>query len=148
MRRRATVAALLVGALALGGAACSGDDDNESSGENQVCSAFAQVVSSIEDIQDVNVHDEGTQALLVSVQQLNSTLAQLGREVSDALQPAVEQFQDDLGTVEDTLEEAGDQPTDAQLDQVESEVQTAVESARTAVSSAGDNVPDCNLTLD
>jgi gas vesicle protein len=147
MRRRATVAALLVGALALGGAACS-DDDNESSSENQVCSAFAQVVSSIEDIQDVNVHDEGTQALLVSVQQLNSTLAQLGREVSDALKPAVEQFQDDLGTVEDTLEEVGDQPTDAQLDQVESEVTTAVASARAAVSSAGDNVPDCNLTLD
>jgi hypothetical protein len=82
------------------------------------------------------------------VEQLGSTLAQLSREVSDALQPTVEQFQDDLGTVEDTLNDIGDQPTDAQLDQVEDEIETAVASARAAVSAAGDDLPDCNLTLD
>jgi hypothetical protein len=146
MSRRVTAAVLVAGALALGGAACS--DDDESSSETEVCSAFSQVIRAVDDIQDVEVHDEGAEALLVSVEQLGSTLAQLGREVSDALQPAVEQLQDDLGTVEDTLNDIGDQPTDAQLDQVEDEIETAVASARAAVSAAGDDLPDCNLTLD
>ena len=147
MRTRTAAAAMLVSALAIGGVACS-SDDTESKGTNEVCSAFAQVVNSLEGIQDVNVHDEGTQALAVSIQQLGSTLAQLAGEVSDALKPAVQELQTDVSTINETIDGLGSQPTDAQLNDLESQIKTAGASAKTAVSSANTELPDCNLTLD
>ena len=97
----------LVLALSLIGLACSDDDDASS-----FCEGRVELETSIQDLRDVNVVDDGIQELdaqldtvLADIETLRSSAAELEPEV-DALQASVEAVQASVTSVSTPPEQA------------------------------------------
>jgi len=90
----------VVAVLLIAGAACSDD-------VSPACEAQQQLQSSVEDLRDIDVLDDGLDALRADVDAVADDLATFRAEVSQELEPDVDAVQAAVDQVRSTLEGSG-----------------------------------------
>jgi hypothetical protein len=137
-------------ALALTLAAACGDDDDESSGSSEtngngasptasVCDQKDAVASAVADLADIDVLQEGTNALNTSVENVKTELSDLKAAVSEDARDEVEEMETAVEDAEETLSGINDDSTlNQRIDAVQSAL-TGIATASTALVSALQN---------
>jgi CHASE3 domain sensor protein len=95
-------------AVVLSLAAACGDDDDSSSADQttttqDVCAQAEDLQSSITDLSDIDVSEEGTNALDAAVDNIEQDVRDLASTVSDDLQPQVDDLESSLSSLKDAV---------------------------------------------
>jgi outer membrane murein-binding lipoprotein Lpp len=91
----------LLAALLLAGAAC-GDEDASSA-----CEARDELESSVEDLRDIDVLDDGLDALRADVDAVGDDLATFRAEAGDELGPQIDAVRGSIDQIRSTLDSGG-----------------------------------------
>jgi outer membrane murein-binding lipoprotein Lpp len=91
----------LLAALLLAGAAC-GDEDASSA-----CEARDELESSVEDLRDIDVLDDGLDALRADVDAVGDDLATFRAEAGDELEPQIDAVRGSIDQIRSTLDSGG-----------------------------------------
>lgn len=88
-------------ALLLVGAAC-GDDE-----ASPVCEAREQLESSVEQLRDIDVLDDGLEALRTDLDAVSDDLATFRTEAGDELEPQIDAVRGSIDQIRSTLDSGG-----------------------------------------
>ena len=91
----------VVVALLLAGAACSDD------GASSVCEARDELENSVEELRDINVLDDGLDALRSDLDTVAGNLATFRAEAGDELEPQIDAVRDAIDQVRSTVDSSG-----------------------------------------
>ena len=100
---------VLAGAVALGAAACSDDDDK--SAQERYCEAGVSLESSVNALSNVDVIAEGANGVETAVDAVEDDVNELRDSATDAAADEVDALNDALGDLGDALGAAGDDLT-------------------------------------
>jgi gas vesicle protein len=99
-------------AVVLSLAAACGDDDDASSDQTtttqDACAQAEDLQGSITDLSDIDVSEEGTNALEDAVNNIEQEVRELASSVSDELQPQVDDLESSLSSLQDAIANVGD----------------------------------------
>jgi hypothetical protein len=110
-------------------AACSDDDDGDTTPTPSVCDQKDAVETAVTDLADIDVLSEGTDALNDNVANVKTELADLKTVASEDVQPEVDALDAAISDAEETLSTIGD---DATLNEKIDDVQAALTGIATA----------------
>jgi hypothetical protein len=127
----------LAGAVALGMAACSDDDDQ--SAQEKYCEAGASLESSVNALLNVDVVAEGANGVEAAADTVKNDADELSDSASDAAADDVDALEDALSSLGDALSDAGDDLTSDNA----SAVVAAVGAVQTAASAVYATLSDC-----
>ena len=119
---------LAVGAglvLVLGVAACGGDDDDDDSSSAQFCNDRQALQTSVEDLGNVNVVENGTSALTDAVDEVKKNAEALKDSASDEFEPDVDALTDAISELVDAVKNLGSGDGVSAVQSAASDVQSA-----------------------
>ena len=120
-RLRAALPVLFLGALIAG---CSSDDTSESEGPPAVCSSVEALQTSVDELQDVQVTDDGLTAVQDAVASVETDVRQVVDDATSELEPQVDQLQADVDDLRSSVDAALDAPSADTLRAVGSSIST------------------------
>jgi hypothetical protein len=126
MSREQVLAALIaVAGLAVGGCS-SGESESADAG---LCSSADDLRSSISDLGDVQVVEDGTEEVRQTVSEVGDDVARLADEARDEFSDQVSAVEAAVGDLGSALDSLGSAPSAAALGEVRTAVRTLVEDA-------------------
>jgi hypothetical protein len=96
-------------------AACGDDDDgggtsgSDEASQEDACAQAEDLRNSITDLSDVDVSEEGTNALDAAIDEIEQNANDLASTVSDDLEPEVDALESALGSLKDAIANIGDE---------------------------------------
>jgi hypothetical protein len=126
--------AIVAAALLLGAAGCGDDDDDDTAAR---CDARDQLSSSVQDLEDVDVVDDGTDALRTAFDAVVDDVGQLADAVGDDLQDDVDAVEGEIDDIRTTIGSIGDQSVAGVAETLRDELGELSDATSTLVDEAG-----------
>jgi hypothetical protein len=144
---RRTLAVLAVALAAVSGVSCSSDDDASSSATtaaSATCTDLQRVQDDVDALTDVNIVQDGTDALESNLDDLQDSASDLADSATGDLKTQADALRSSVDELSSIADDAGDQPVTSTLSQISDQLRTIGSDLTNLLDSADENLSNCD----
>ena len=146
-RLRHLVAVVGLAGVALGGVACSSDDDGSSSTTpSATCTDLQRVQDDVDALVDTDVVQDGTDALQEDLDQLRDSLSDLADSASGDVEAESDDLRSSVDQLSSILDGAGGQPVTSTLGQAADQLRAISSDLASLLTAARDELSSCDTS--